>query len=179
MTPNARVLRPGSTPFWLIPVAVVLLTGCGARSRGVAVPTELQDRAIVPGLTTTARTWGIAMNPDFQREVFESVERERAALAAAGHTGPLPVAEYLPLSGGGSDGAFGAGLLCGWTAAGNRPNFKAVTGISTGALIAPFAFLGPEYDAPLREVYTKTTTRDLLIPRGLLEAMSGDAMTDN
>src|SRR5229473_2318571 len=61
---------------------------------------------------------------------------------------------YLALSGGGADGAYGAGVLNGWSAAGTRPEFSAVSGVSTGALIAPFAFLGPAYDATLREVYT-------------------------
>ena len=60
----------------------------------------------------------------------------------------------LALSGGGGDGAFGAGLLCGWSEAGTRPTFKLVTGISTGALIPPFAFLGPAYDQRLKEAYT-------------------------
>ena len=67
----------------------------------------------------------------------------------------------LALSGGGANGAFGAGLLNGWTAAGTRPVFKLVTGISTGALIAPFAFLGPAYDATLREFYTTISTKDI------------------
>ena len=62
---------------------------------------------------------------------------------------------YLVISGGGGDGAYGAGLLTGWTATGTRPEFQIVTGISTGALIAPFAFLGSEYDRVLREVYTR------------------------
>src|SRR5208282_2915203 len=68
--------------------------------------------------------------------------------------GEMPTAYLLSLSGGGDNGAFGAGLLVGWTAHGDRPSFKLVTGVSTGALIAPFAFLGSEYDAPLRDVYT-------------------------
>ena len=59
-------------------------------------------------------------------------------------------ASFLALWGGGDDGAFGAGVLCGWTAHGDRPEFKLVTGISTGALIAPFAFLGSSYDDTLR-----------------------------
>jgi predicted acylesterase/phospholipase RssA len=67
----------------------------------------------------------------------------------------------LALSGGGANGAFGAGLLNGWTAAGTRPVFKLVTGISTGALIAPFAFLGSDYDATLRDFYTTITTKDI------------------
>ena len=71
------------------------------------------------------------------------------------------------------------GLLNGWTAAGTRPEFKLVTGISTGALIAPFAFLGPKYDATLKEVYTTITPKDVIEPRGLIAGVLSDAMADN
>jgi predicted acylesterase/phospholipase RssA len=108
-----------------------------------------------------------------------ALAREKAHLAAAGHTGALPTAEFLAISGGGADGAFTAGLLNGWTAAGTRPTFKAVTGISTGALIAPFAFLGPEYDGVLREFYTTISTDQILTKRGRLAAIFDDALTDN
>ena len=60
------------------------------------------------------------------------------------------------MSGGGANGAFGAGFLCGWSQAGTRPDFKLVTGISTGALIAPFAYLGSDFDEQLEEVFTCT-----------------------
>jgi predicted acylesterase/phospholipase RssA len=80
----------------------------------------------------------------------------------------MPKASFLALSGGGDDGAFGAGVLNGWTKAGNRPEFKLVTGISTGALLAPFAFLGTSADNTLTEVYTRTTPKDILEHRGLL-----------
>ena len=66
---------------------------------------------------------------------------------------------FLAISGGGDNGAYGAGFLNGWTAAGTRPEFKAVTGVSTGALIAPFAFLGPKYDYVLERVYTTIARR--------------------
>jgi hypothetical protein len=82
-------------------------------------------------------------------------------------------------SGSGANWAFTAGLLNGWTAAGNRPQFKAVTGISTGALIAPFAFLGPAYDETLRKFYTGITTKDILIERGKLAAIFDDALADS
>jgi hypothetical protein len=91
----------------------------------------------------------------------------------------MPRYNMLAVSGGGEDGAFGAGLLCGWTAAGTRPVFEIVTGVSTGALTAPFAFLGSEWDGPLRSVYTDLTPRDVLEPRGLLAAIFDDAMADN
>lgn len=67
----------------------------------------------------------------------------------------------LALSGGGQNGAFGAGILKGWTSTGQRPQFDIVTGISTWALIAPFAFLGPEYDDRLERLFTQTSTRDI------------------
>ena len=73
----------------------------------------------------------------------------------------------LALSGGGEDGAFGAGVLVGWTEAGTRPDFDVVTGVSTGALMAPFAFLGPGYDDELRRIYTSYEQSDLLEYSGL------------
>jgi len=63
----------------------------------------------------------------------------------------------LVLSGGGMNGAFTAGMLCGWTRSGERPELDVVTGVSTGALIAPFAFLGAEYDDQLKQLYTSKT----------------------
>ena len=154
-------------------------TGCIGPTRQRAVPSELQDRAVIPGMTPAVRTWGASLNPEFRRELMDSVQREQAYRASVGQTGPLPPADFLAISGGGQNGAFTAGLLCGWTAAGNRPTFKVVTGISTGALIAPFAFLGPEYDDTLRRVYTQVRTRDILVPRGLLAALYDDALADN
>lgn len=68
----------------------------------------------------------------------------------------------LALSGGGANGAYGAGLIYGWSEAGTRPQFNIVTGISTGALAAPFAFLGPEWDNELREAYTSKQTESLI-----------------
>lgn len=155
------------------------LLGCAGPRRGPAVPRELQDKAVIPGLTQAARTWGAELNPEFEQELMGTTRREQAQLAERGHTGPLPPAVYLAISGGGANGAYTAGLLNGWTDAGTRPRFKAVTGISTGALIAPFAFLGPEYDNVLRDVYTKITTKDILKPRGLLAAIFDDAVADN
>jgi len=73
----------------------------------------------------------------------------------------------LALSGGGADGAFGAGLLAGWSARGSRPQFTIVTGASAGALIAPFAFLGPRYDDTLRNVFASGEMANLLQSDGL------------
>ncbi len=76
--------------------------------------------------------------------------------------------DVLALSGGGADGAFGAGVLTGWTQRGDRPEFSMVTGVSTGALIAPFAFLGSAYDGKLTEAYTSGIASHLTDNRGIL-----------
>jgi len=90
----------------------------------------------------------------------------------------LPTAYMLSLSGGGDNGAFGAGLLVGWTAHGDRPKFKLVTGVSTGALIAPLVFLGPEYDAALTDVYTNIDPSKIYEKRFVLAALTEDALSD-
>lgn len=88
------------------------------------------------------------------------------------------VYSYLSVSGGGSDGAFGAGLLNGWTETGTRPKFKVVTGVSTGALIAPFAFLGAEYDETLKKSYTTVNADRIFIVHSLLTILWAESLTD-
>jgi predicted acylesterase/phospholipase RssA len=85
----------------------------------------------------------------------------------------------LAVSGGGENGAFGAGLLCGWSEQGTRPIFELATGVSTGALTAPFAYLGSSYDPQLRAVYTQITASRVLVKRYFTAALFDDAMSDN
>ncbi len=108
-----------------------------------------------------------------------SRQREQEFLAPSGRTGLLPPADLLVISGGGDNGAFGAGLLCAWSASGNRPTFKSVSGISTGALIAPLAFVGSEYDGLLKKIYTTVTPADIMEKRNVLAAVTNDGMADN
>jgi len=85
----------------------------------------------------------------------------------------------LALSGGSDKGAFGAGLLNGWTRRGDRPSFDIVTGVSTGALIAPFAFLGSEEDATLTAIYTGISGRDVYRQRVVRGVLGGDSLLDS
>ncbi len=86
---------------------------------------------------------------------------DRAAFQNVVDSASLASAPWLVLSGGGENGAFAAGILSGWTQAGNRPDFGVITGVSTGALIAPFAFVGPSADAELKRNYTEITAADV------------------
>lgn len=85
----------------------------------------------------------------------------RAYLAALGTDPVLGRDPWLALSGGGENGAYGAGLLSGWSLTGSRPGFSVVTGISAGALVAPFAFAGPRWDATLRAVFDSLNAADV------------------
>lgn len=136
----------------------MLATGCvtGARLDWPATPLET---GVIPGFPGDMRT----VHPSL--EVFEAAYRERIALARrASRDGSLDV---LALSGGGAGGVFGAGALSGWTASGTRPQFEVVTGVSTGSLIAPFAFLGPAWDSRLEDAYTGGHSEDLLASGGV------------
>lgn len=161
-------------------ISIVVLQGCATLERQPAVPMGMEDQAQVPGLSDVRYRIGFGKDmAAVAQEGVESYWREQEQFAASGRSGQLPPAVFLAISGGGDNGAFGAGLLCGWTAAGERPEFKLVTGISTGALIGPFAFLGSSYDAQLKEFYTNVSPKDIMEKRGLLSALFKDAMAEN
>jgi predicted patatin/cPLA2 family phospholipase len=167
-------------PSGLIVALFVLMQGCAmAPPRLSAVPTALTAKAEIPGMPGVRYVAGGDMR-ELSQVGLLALRREQAYLATQGHTGGvLPPATYLAISGGGDNGAFTAGLLNAWTATGTRPEFKLVTGISTGALIAPFAFLGPQYDAVLKKSYTTISPKDVIAPRNFIEGVLGDAMADN
>jgi len=154
------------------------IVGCSVPERGAGVPQVDTERALPLGLSN-ARFYADGNPKVMIDEAMQAVAREVAILRASGVPATrLSPVTYLAVSGGGDNGAFGAGLLNGWTQTGARPEFKMVTGVSTGALIAPFAFLGPEYDAALREVYTSMTAEKVYRARGLSAALFDDAMAD-
>lgn len=159
---------------WVLLVTVVLVQGCAEIPKRDAIPLDLINDAQIPNIPH-ARFWGDEP-PDYTEEWFamsdtEMRERHSSVYGKQHH--------FLALSGGGAKGAFGAGLLVGWSESGTRPEFHMVTGISTGALIAPFAFMGSEYDDQLKEVYTQYTTKDMLIMRDRINGLLSDAMTDS
>jgi len=125
-----------------------------------AVPIELTEVAIVRGMPDVRASAG-QRNEAMERDFLQSLQDESAADFPPDANGETRY-PHLALSGGGSFGAFGAGFLGGWTTTGRRPVFKVVTGVSTGALMAPFAFLGPRYDEVLKQLYTTTTRSDVL-----------------
>ncbi|MGO4728300.1 MULTISPECIES: patatin-like phospholipase family protein [unclassified Inquilinus] len=177
---RCRAIRPSARrdlPRLVILAVALIASGCSPPTRLAAVPERHEFNATI-GSMQGVRYYPPDHLGTIEADARASVDRERAVLAAAGHKGPLPPASYLAVSGGGENGAFGAGLLVGWTKTGTRPEFKVVTGVSTGALTAPFAFLGPAYDDRLAGIYTSITAAEVLESRGFLAALTDDAMAD-
>ena len=158
----------------------LLAAACSHPERGPAVPRADTTRALPLGIPN-ARFFADGDTGVMIQEGMRALDREMATLRAEGKNPTrtkLPPVYYLAVSGGGDNGAYSAGLLNGWTETGSRPEFKMVTGVSTGALVAPFAFLGPSYDAALREVYTTMTPESIYRTRGISAALFDDAMAD-
>jgi predicted acylesterase/phospholipase RssA len=137
--------------------AAVLLAGCA--SLGPELPLPAADEFEAQSFAFGIRT----LNSSGEFEVLSSTELAQRLQEALGER-PLTI---LALSSGGASGAFGAGALAGSTSRGTRPDFTVVTGVSVGALVAPFAFLGPARDGEMTELFTAGATDGLLQPRGL------------
>lgn len=149
-----------------------MFAGCGTLPTRSPVPEDLLDAAQLPGIPN-ARTlaFGTAADVLSDSTLAGAIERAKS------HDGPITM---LALSGGGARGAFGAGVLYGWSHAGGRPEFDIVTGVSTGALISPFAFLGSDYDELLHKSYTSMSDDDVYKRRGIVAILKQrDAVADN
>jgi hypothetical protein len=162
---------------------LMVLGACAGVPAHHPVPAAAESKAVVSGFPADIRFWA-----DESPAFADSIISERLAEYTAAHADyyqahqSYPPLNYLAISGGANDGAFGAGFLSGWSASGSRPDFAIVTGVSTGALIAPFVFIGPQYDGELRKLYTNTSTNGIFESSlfKVLQGLSGGlAVTDN
>lgn len=158
-------------PASLLVPALLLVTACAHVPERSPLPIEHIEHAEVLGIPRV-RMWGDEP-PPWDHDWFEKsrteIKERYSGIYGRRHT-------YLAISGGGENGAFAAGLLLGWTASGDRPEFTAVTGVSAGALVAPFAFLGPEYDEVLKVVSAELTSDQVYKKRGVIRALRTDAL---
>jgi len=175
---NAKIRTTGSqhpihkaiAGIALLVIANIALCSCATLTDRHPVPQQYVQTAKIQGIPF-ARSWGDEIPADLK----ERLSKVRKQIEELNPDAKWQTINYLALSGGGSNGAFGAGLMVGWTAAGDRPEFNVVTGVSTGALIAPFAFLGPEQDALLKKFFTTTSTKDVITIHPLLKILTGES----
>jgi len=158
-------------------LAVAFLSGCAILPRN-AVPVDRMADAVVPGMPDVRARAGRS-DPAMMRDLVHSFAQESPVDFPVQADGRVHY-PHLVLSGGGANGAFGAGFLNGWTASGKRPVFKIVTGVSTGALMAPYAFLGPDYDDAIREFYTNTSSRNVFQMLSIIpQLLGGESLADS
>jgi hypothetical protein len=119
-------------------------------------PPSQQKPTLVPRQSFSARDQDLAKIPNIPDARFWADSAQDFIRALPATPGP-----WLLLSTGGEDGAYGAGVMVGWSAAGTRPNFSVITAVSTGALMAPFVFAGAKYDEQLRAAYTTVNAVDI------------------
>lgn len=156
---------------------VTSMTACSSLIRKPAVPKNEEAKVTINGLSDIRYLPMTQVGIEKMAQDLLNTQNDRQKLIANNLIDNK--LNFLSISGGGDNGAFGAGLLNGWTKAGNRPSFDLVTGISTGALIAPFAFLGPEYDYVLKKVYTETSPSDIYQANGITSVFFKDALADS
>ncbi len=150
---------------------LALVSGCASVVRS-PVPEAVHEQVTVLG-RDDLRHWGdcVQCQPFQGLRSAEAIERNYGGIMDQEH-------DYLVISGGGANGAYGAGVLKAWSQLETRPQFTIVTGVSTGALTAPFAFLGSDYDATLEEVYTTLDTTQLIDTRSAFSLFGADSIVD-
>ncbi len=175
-----NVVRFGHRTAYMAIIAALsaTLAACGTLIVRDGIPTaQLADVAQIENMPG-ARSWGDDVPSNFVGEIHRRLPHlPHLAQKAHGSEG-RPSVEILALSGGGGDGAFGAGLLTGWSERGDRPTFEIVTGVSAGAIIAPFAFLGPRYDPALKKIWTEYRTSQLVTAQILPGLLGGASLGD-
>jgi len=155
-------------------VPLLLSTACASILRAPLPEAQLEQARVLG--RDDLRFWGDTAEmqefPAFLRAGDADLEAQVGGIMHTRH-------DYLAISGGGADGAYGAGVLVGWSELGTRPPFTMVTGISTGSLTAPFAFLGSDYDAQLQLLYTTLDSSRIFFRRSFFSIVRGDAVADN
>lgn len=176
---TGRPARSGASRLVCLLLLGILAAGCGAQlpARNF-VPEALVEAAQVQGLADI-RTWGDEARSASKRFIAAEANTLKKKLVERRKPGQRVGSSMLAISGGADDGAFGAGLLVGWQQASGRPEFDLVTGVSAGALIAPFAFLGAEYDRQLGEVFTTYESHKIYQANVLAGILGGPGLASN
>lgn len=184
MTPQAHQIMHSDYSYvhsrlLITVICLLILSGCSNR---------VKHNPLSPGLfqqvdfssSIPERWWGDSKPDGIDDWMKASIPELQTRYPEAFDQNPSnnPRLDSLMISGGGANGAFGAGLLSGWTQSGLRPAFQYVTGVSTGALIAPFAFLGSDYDDLLLELYSSVNDETIFERKSLFSVPFTSSVRD-
>ncbi|MFA4981440.1 MAG: patatin-like phospholipase family protein [Candidatus Omnitrophota bacterium] len=156
-------------------MAVLSIQGCATLRPRNAVPLDFDGKVTISGMPDIRTDID---NPDpivMQKSLVDSFKQEDKDAYPSSGSG-VKIYPVLAISGGGANGAYGAGLLKGWSEEGSRPLFKIITGVSSGSIIALYTFLGKEYDEALEKFFTTMSTKDIMKQKNFFSIMLGDSL---
>ena len=170
-----KVFRESLSGFTL---ALIVVFGCaGCATMRHPVPMDMIGKTSVDNMSEIRIMQG-TVDSELRKSALRSFLEENKDDYPIDSDGKR-VYPMLCISGGSANGAYGAGLLKGWSEEGSRPKFKVVTGVSTGAITAPMAFLGKDYDSMAEQLYTTMSTKHVMSMKGPLRILLGDSLASN
>ncbi|MDD5194709.1 MAG: patatin-like phospholipase family protein [Candidatus Omnitrophica bacterium] len=169
-----RVIRIKWMPVFLIIMSALSIQGCATMRQRNAVPIDFTGKVTISGMEDIRSNIDDSDPIVIQKSLIDSF-REEAQFDYPADAFGIKSYPALAISAGGPRGAYGAGFLKGWSKEGSRPVFKIITGVSSGAIIACYAFLGKDYDDQLEKFFTTVSTRDLMRQNNLFSILFGSS----
>ena len=166
---------------FVICTIILVVAGCAQPVHHQPLSKEKYDFQHIADTGEGKRWWGDTKPlklDEYLKKQAKALKQRFPSAVTAKDKSSAPDFDSLTISGGGADGAFGAGILIGWTKSGKRPEFELVIGTSTGAVIAPFAFLGPKYDATLYKIYSQLTKDKVYSSQVISGLLGGSSFAD-
>jgi hypothetical protein len=173
-----RIIRTRWISYFLVIIfsmGVLSIQGCATMRPRKALPLDFAGKVTINGMPDIRTDID---DPDpvvMQKSLIDSFKEEDKAAYPTNASG-IKIYPVLAISGGGANGAYGAGLLKGWSKEGSRPLFKIITGVSSGSLIALYTFLGKDYDDNLEKFFTTTSTKDVMKKKNIFSILFGDSL---
>lgn len=162
-----------SLTLTLAVIAAFICSGCATTRH--PIPKNLVEKAELGDMAEIRTIMGMN-NTALQKNLIAALKKDTDEKISPDNITFYPI---LAISGGAANGAYGAGLLKGWSDSGARPEFKVVTGVSTGAIIAPLVFLGKDYDDEMEKLYTTMSTKDVMSGKGFFRVIFGNSLAGN
>ncbi len=170
-----RIKWVPSFPGIIFLISALFVQGCATMRPRNAVPTDFTGKVTISGMPDIRSDMDDPDPAVMRQSLIDSFKEEDKNDYPTNGLG-IKIYPVLAISGGGANGAYGAGLLVGWSKEGSRPIFKIITGVSSGSIVALYAFLGKDYDAQLEKFTTTLSTKDIMRKNNIFKILFGDSL---
>jgi hypothetical protein len=164
------------TLYHCLIILICFLASSGCALVRHAVPEDLVGKAVVVGMPDLRYYTDKPVSPFTRQSLEDSFKEESPSGYLVDGIKTYPV---LIIGGGVTNSAYGIGLLKGWLDSGSRPEFKIITGYSSGSLLALATFSGKEYEERLGNLFTSISTKDFIKQKGIFSILFGDSVNSS